>query len=319
MSKLVDDNLMIEIAKLYYEDNLTQAQIANRLNISRSLISKTLTKAKNTGIVEVIIHSEVIRPHKELEDQLKKVLGMRHVRICNTVMSGMETLLANEANTLLKPRLSSAKTVVVAGGQTIHAMASGFQTEVDYPNLTFVPASGGLGEFFWDSDPNNHTAVFASKCGAQHAQLYAPVFVDSEEAKSVLIRQAFLHKTLERAKHADIAVVGIGTPFSAVSLLEHQPQDIVDDLNDKRDQICGDINFNYFDENGQAIDCSWNRLTIGLSLEDLQHIPVVICVAHGTDKVKPIYTGAKHGLFNSIVIDIALAKKLLSYYYKNPF
>ncbi|MCQ2492337.1 MAG: hypothetical protein MJ087_04795 [Lachnospiraceae bacterium] len=320
MSRLIDENLMIEIAKLYYENNLTQAQIATKLSISRSLISKTQKKKKNMGIVEVIIHSEVIRPHKDLEDLLKQLLGMRHVRICDIPVSGeIENALAQEANTLLKPRLSSAKTVVVCGGQTIRAMANSFSSELEYPNLTFVPASGGLGECFWDSDPNHHVATFASKCGAQQAQLYAPVFVDSVEAKEILTRQYFLKNVLERAKQADIALVGIGKPFSAVALLEHQPPNILEDLTQKKAQICGDINFNCFDNDGNTLACRWNQQIIGLSLEEIKNIPTVICIASGTDKIVPIITGAKNHFFNSLVIDLTLAKKLYHYYYKKPF
>ena len=37
---------LINVAKMYYEENLTQNEIAQRLGVSRPLVSKMLTKAR---------------------------------------------------------------------------------------------------------------------------------------------------------------------------------------------------------------------------------------------------------------------------------
>ena len=58
MENYDENRLLIEIAHLYYDKNLTQAQIARKYNISRSSISKMITKARLLGIVEVVIHDE---------------------------------------------------------------------------------------------------------------------------------------------------------------------------------------------------------------------------------------------------------------------
>ena len=50
MSILSDRQLLTEIAHLYYEEGLNQEQISRRMNMSRSLISKMLTKARSVGI-----------------------------------------------------------------------------------------------------------------------------------------------------------------------------------------------------------------------------------------------------------------------------
>ena len=46
---------LIAAARLYYEDNLTQAQVAQKLGISRPSVSKMLTKAREVGIVRIEI------------------------------------------------------------------------------------------------------------------------------------------------------------------------------------------------------------------------------------------------------------------------
>ncbi len=64
--------LLIEVARLYYYDNLKQQKIADRLNIPRSSISRILSKAHKEGIVEIIIHcvpstSSILIKYKELK------------------------------------------------------------------------------------------------------------------------------------------------------------------------------------------------------------------------------------------------------------
>ena len=42
-----DTRLLVEIAHMYYDDQLTQQQIAKQINMSRSLVSKLLNERSN--------------------------------------------------------------------------------------------------------------------------------------------------------------------------------------------------------------------------------------------------------------------------------
>ena len=52
---------LVAAARLYYESNLTQAQIAQRLNVSRPSVSKMLARARELGIVHIEIVPRLIR------------------------------------------------------------------------------------------------------------------------------------------------------------------------------------------------------------------------------------------------------------------
>ena len=56
MSKYEKINLMVHIAKLYYEDNYNQNMIAKKLGLSRPYVSKLLNLAKEEGLVTVKVH-----------------------------------------------------------------------------------------------------------------------------------------------------------------------------------------------------------------------------------------------------------------------
>ncbi|MGI6192643.1 MAG: DNA-binding transcriptional regulator, partial [Christensenellales bacterium] len=48
---------LIRVSRMYYEDGLTQNQIAAAMNVSRPLISKMLSRARDLGIVTITIKS----------------------------------------------------------------------------------------------------------------------------------------------------------------------------------------------------------------------------------------------------------------------
>ncbi len=51
---------MVKIATLYYHYGWTQAQIAKKVGISGSIISKTLQRAKDLGIIEILSKTKLI-------------------------------------------------------------------------------------------------------------------------------------------------------------------------------------------------------------------------------------------------------------------
>ena len=59
-SKVSADNVsvqsrLVQIAHLYYDENLSQQEIASRLDVSRSLIAQYLQHAREAGIVRIQI------------------------------------------------------------------------------------------------------------------------------------------------------------------------------------------------------------------------------------------------------------------------
>src|SRR5258708_29711678 len=57
-------NLLVNIARAYYEHGLTQEEIAQSLPISRSQVSRYLTEARDLGIVQF----RVMNPTERVED-----------------------------------------------------------------------------------------------------------------------------------------------------------------------------------------------------------------------------------------------------------
>lgn len=313
MSIMSDKQLLTEIAHLYYEEGLNQEQISRRMNMSRSLISKMLTKARSIGIVEIIVHSEVNNPYKEDEDRLKRLLGLRHVKITDAYSSehASAASIRKEISHYLCGLFVDCKTVAVSASNNIYAVARELSTHLTFPHVTFVPTVGGLAELNWESNANTICSLFAEKLGAKSQQLYAPLVVDTRRTKDILCSQPFIRNVLNNGRKADLALVGIGGSFQTFSLDEEYCRELNIHYTVDSDLIQGDVNFNYFDKQGNALDCQWNDLLIGLSLQDLRKIPEVMCLASEEAKAENIIIAAGNGLISSLITTSDVARRIM--------
>ncbi|MCB0135012.1 MAG: helix-turn-helix domain-containing protein, partial [Caldilineaceae bacterium] len=62
-SRDVRTDLLVTVASLYYELNQNQQEIADRLEISRSSVSRLIKEARDLGIVEIRIHRPIHRDY----------------------------------------------------------------------------------------------------------------------------------------------------------------------------------------------------------------------------------------------------------------
>ena len=319
MNQTPDNDLLIKVAQMYYEENLTQQRISQKLNMSRSLVSKLLIKAKKSGIVEIVVHSEPTHPFKEMEDKLQKVLKLKYVRIVDNSESPQKNNVSVEAGIYLASKLPYCRNVIISAGRTTREIARYFVSTTSFSNVTFLPVSGGVGEIQWDIDSNMICAQMAQKCGGRYKQIHAPIIVDSTEAKEILLEQSFIKDILEQSAKADVAVVGIGKGFQKEKMIQTYLMDKEEDYFENEEKIMGDFCYNYFDSEGNIVDCKWNRRLIGLSLEQIRKIPEVVCIAEEPEKGENLYIAAKSRMITSMIIDIKVARVILKAYSRDLF
>ena len=73
-----DIRLIVKIAQLYYEQDMTQAQIARELGIYRTTISRLLKRGREQGIVTIAINYDY-NENLWLEQQLKQKFALKEV------------------------------------------------------------------------------------------------------------------------------------------------------------------------------------------------------------------------------------------------
>src|SRR5699024_6780726 len=124
-----------------------QAEIADKLGVSRPTVSKLLAEARRIGMVrfEVLDIDDVDRP--DLELQLQDRLGIEAVRVAPGDQSlrehrGLGDLLGQELSALA---LRRDEVLLVSSGNTTHAV-SGMSGLPRMPGVLIAPTVGGQQE-----------------------------------------------------------------------------------------------------------------------------------------------------------------------------
>lgn len=314
MSYSDDRRLLTEMASMYYEEGAKQSEVAKRFNISRSLVSKYLAKARALGLVEIIIHDDTAHPYRLLEEKIAEKFALQEV-IC-IAPTGVELLnkrIGITAAKYLARILQPNQKVGVSAGTVVHEAAMNFSPKSQMESVKFVPLVGGLGQQHMALQANVVCELFAKKSDGMAVELHAPITVDSAQAKQVFMEQSFIKQVFDEAKSVDVALVGIGglpaySTMTKTYLLADSDQLQVE-LSDRK--VAGDICYNFIDEEGNLAACTWNDRVLAIDLEDLKKIPTRIGVSGGKEKIGGIQAALKGGLVNVLITDEETAKALL--------
>ncbi len=298
--------LMYEAARLYYLQDATQAEIADRLATSRASVSRLLSEARRTGIVRI----EVVPPHQDDDDALAercaRVLGLERVWLSPPVDEPF-------VGSALAPRLREALTaadlrpgdvLLVASGRTVYQAALAGLPSL--PGVVVAPAVGGQEEPEAWYQSNEITREVAARIGGRPVFLYAPA-LPSPDLHRILLEEPTIRRMLELWRDARCAVLGIGAPpLSRLSISASIPTDAVA----LRDAV-GDICLRFFDRGGRPVEFPGSDRMMSTSLELLRSVPTTIAVAAGSTKVAAILAAARAGYVSQLVTDRSTASALV--------
>ena len=143
MATARDRQLIVKVARMYYEQDMSQDQIARSLITSRSNISRILSVAKKRGIVEIKINESTKR-ETDIEEMLISRFGLRAALVAKVPRSTSDykavgQLAVQSFLNHLKPRVK----VAISWGRSIQAMVDALDNE-NRPDVTFIPLMGGM-------------------------------------------------------------------------------------------------------------------------------------------------------------------------------
>lgn len=69
--KVEQAEFLYQVARLYYEEELTQERVARQIGLSRQKVQRLLDSAKREDIVQIQVISPV-SSHREIEKQMEK-------------------------------------------------------------------------------------------------------------------------------------------------------------------------------------------------------------------------------------------------------
>lgn len=301
--------LLLQVARLYYEEGKTQQEISEHVGYSRATISRLLTQARERGVVQIRI-SHPIERLLSLEDTLRDRLKIEHVQVAPDDDAGGFNLVGQAAADLLVQLTHDGQVVAVGNGRTVAAAAQ-LVPPVHRASSTVVQMLGSIpgGLPAWGRDAQTVCSAVAHRFGATSVRMAVPLMVDNPELLRPLMREGNVAAALALAARADVALVGVaGVNASGDGniLAAYLTADVTEAI--QAGGGVGHILDHYYDNSGRLVPTPLTPRTLSLSLDELRRIPLVIAAASGPEKVDAIIAAVRGGLVDALATDASTAQ-----------
>jgi deoxyribonucleoside regulator len=308
--------LAVQVARLYYYQGLTTEAIAAELKLSRPKVSRLLSFARSSGLVEIRIHDSLAQPQK-LEQAIQRQFGLGLVRAIPVPANSREDewleWVANFAANHLNGLIHSEMTVGIAWGTTLDAISRHLLPK-PCKNVDLVQLNGSanilafnnfyIGEIY---------SRFALNYGARAHLFPVPTFFDHPETKVAMLRERSVQRILKMIARTDLLIYSIGAFGARV------PSHVyVGGYLEKRDfrelkkaGAVGDIATVFFRVDGSFHDIPINNRASGPDLTIIRQAKHALCVVSGLGKVDGLRAALRGGLMTELIVDEPTATELL--------
>ena len=294
-----DREQLVRVAWYYYRDNLTQAEIAQRLHVSRPTVARLLERARQTGIVTIDINTTGVGG-LELTNELRTRYRLKDVVIVPQLgrsVSGetTNTRIARAAAQYLKRYLVPGGVVGVGWGDTVLRTLLALPRQ-NLTGMTFATLTGGI------------DAYTTRVSGAENAGLSdyikfvpSPLLASSPQIAQILRQEKAVTAVLDLAKSADATIIGIGGAVANATILQNGVVTEAQLYDYQIKGAVGDILGEWYDQRGRLLAVDLQKVRVGIEIRELRAMKNVIAVAGGIDKVAAI-RGALEGEYLDILV-----------------
>ncbi len=302
---------VVRAAWLYYKDDLTQAEIAERLFVSRATVGRLLDLARAEGIVRFEISADHLSAF-ELSARVRDAFGLRDAvvipRIAATggpdrINSRVAAAAAEYLGRFLKP----GAVIGVGWGDTVMRVLFAL-SRYALDGVTIASVAGGIDVYTREITARNTNGV------NNHLRaIPAPLLASSATIAAALREDASVRSVLELASSAVATLTGIGSADLSTASAVRAGLYTADEVTRLRAAGgVGDMLGEWFDRNGAVVPSESSARRIGITLDEMRALPNVIGMAGGVEKTEAILGALRGHYLDVLVTDETTADALLS-------
>jgi len=311
MSELERKRFLAKIASLYYLEGLTQQNIANKLNISRTKVSRYLTRARKEGIAEIKINYPV-KDFSSLEYQIEKKYRISECIIAGTFESSEATIeaMSGSLNNLLSRILKDGSHIGIGWGGSLREMSK-YINVMEKSDIKVIPMIGGLGKTGTGVHTNSVAKNIADRMNGISYMIHSPAVLDNREAKEIVEKDSNVSEIMEMSSKIDTAIIGISDLGMDSTLIKTDSFTSEDYKYLESLGVVGDVNLIFIDENGNHVPNKIDDRIVRVPLEGLKKIAHVIGVAFGKRKLKVLLGALRSQIINVLFTDEETAIEII--------
>jgi DNA-binding transcriptional regulator LsrR (DeoR family) len=315
MSTLDEQRLMSKIAKLYYEWNLNQTDIAKQLGISQATVSRLFKRAKDEGIIRISVNVP-LGVNADLEGRLIQKYKLKDAIVVdmlrddeNQLMRDIGAAAAYYVENLIK---DNEVIGISSWSSTLLAMIEAMHPVPGKKGVSIVQILGGVGNPSAEIHATRLTSRLANLVNGSAVFLPTPGVVGSEAALKVLMEDQYVKEAMGLFDRVTLALVGIGAvePSRLLTLsgniFTQKEQDYLSSHG-----AVGDILLRFYDGHGVPVESSFNNRVISMQLEQLRHVNRSVGIAGGIRKYQAVLGALKGHWINVLITDRSTAEKLM--------
>lgn len=306
------DGFAAEVCWHYYVNELTQAEIAKMLGVTRLRVNQAIQRARASGMVRIEIEAEHL-PQLDLQDRLLKRYGLKRVEVAPSRPGSDDYHKPTGAAlaSLISSRLRAGgwQRIGVSWGMTLKAAIDRMPLH-DLPRVEVISMIGGTnrGEKF---NAFGIASGLAERLSARYSLLPAPIFLAPQVDRAAFLSQSIFTEHLDKLTRLDAAILTCSDISERSYLIRTGLPKGMDAGELIAAGAIGDVVGRFLDNEGQVVATTLDDCTIGIELAVLRTVPERILAAAGRHKVAIIRAVLRAGFANVLVTDDATAELLL--------
>lgn len=299
---------IIQAAKMYYNENLTQNEISDRLKISRPMVSVLLNEARSLGIVTITVN-DVSNTRQLHENRIKELYSLKDVVVVKDGKTDEETdiNIAKKALSYCFDKANDNISVGVGWGSMIGKMIDCAQQQEPLIHLKgkIFPLIGGIGAAYRSYHTNEIIRVLSYYTGLEAKYCYLPAFFNSPEEKKIAENLETYREFKSNCSVMDKAIISISNYPSYPDLgVVYRYEELL-----SKHKAVGRLLAHYYDNNGQIIMPKVDNV-LQVSIGELKKASDVIAVGSSLLKPESLAGALGVGVIKSLIICESLAQKI---------
>lgn len=304
-----EEEILATIADLYYVQDYSQKEIAEKLFYSRAKVSRLLKKAKLKKVVKINITYPFIR-NSILENHLSRKYGVKFVIPSASVektdsLVNLMSFYRFSADYIFRNFFNFSK-IGFSSGKTLMNVVKNIN-DVKMDKITLVQLKGMLPvDHDYKYDSVKIIQELAAKLECATSYIYAPLFIENVIVRDYLKNEPLLKKAIENAINCDVIFCSVGNLDSGNNIWngfisQSQKNKFISS------KAVGSMLSHFYDIHGNIVDRELDNKMIGVDFEQLKQKKNVCVIVYEVNKAQALIGAIHTNIINYVICSEELA------------